>query len=142
MDLEMTWRAGKDWKHVLINRGHQGKDYDFWMFQLRVMDRQEGSAWDYPWGFSLAAQNQLCIFPKVNLVTNIGFGENATHTSFNTFFVPSKELDFPLKHPVYMMPDVDFDKTYCKKSNTWIRRLRRMVPVPLRNRLRRLMFRG
>ena len=141
MDLEMTWRAGKDWKHVLINRGHQGKDYNFWMLQLRVMDRQEVSAWDYPWWFSLATQNQLCIFPKVNLITNVGFGENATHTSFNTFFVPSKELDFPLTHPVYMMPDIGFDRMFYKKSNTFMCRLRRMIPIPLKNFLKRLLFR-
>lgn len=140
MDLEMTWRNRDDWKHVLQNRGYQGKNYDYWMFQLRVMDRQEVSAWDWPWYFSLTIANQLCIFPKVNLITNIGFGENATHTSFNTFSIASKELDFPLTHPAYIMPDVCFDKAFYGRSKTLVSRLRRIVPFALKKWLKRWLF--
>ena len=36
--------------------------------------------WDYQWTFSCWAQNGLSILPDRNLVTNIGFGTDATHT--------------------------------------------------------------
>lgn len=39
------------------------------------------STWDYDWGAMLKANSQLSIVPRVNLVTNVGFGEDATHTT-------------------------------------------------------------
>ena len=36
--------------------------------------------WDYQWTFTVWDQGGLTIFPNVNLVKNIGFQENATHT--------------------------------------------------------------
>jgi hypothetical protein len=61
--------------------------------------------------FSIWAQNGLCITPNVNLVSNIGFGLDATHTtgdsplkSLSTF-----EMVFPLKHPPYMVRDREAD---------------------------------
>jgi hypothetical protein len=38
-------------------------------------------AWDYVWTYSVWAQGGLSILPNVNLVSNIGFGPNATHTN-------------------------------------------------------------
>jgi hypothetical protein len=37
--------------------------------------------WDYQWIFSCIYNNEICIIPKKNLITNIGFKSNATHTS-------------------------------------------------------------
>lgn len=36
--------------------------------------------WDYSWVFSCLIQNGLSVVPNRNLVSNIGFGEGATHT--------------------------------------------------------------
>lgn len=36
--------------------------------------------WDYQWGFTNFFNNALCVIPNVNLISNIGFGQNATHT--------------------------------------------------------------
>lgn len=36
--------------------------------------------WDYQWLYHCWVQHGLSILPEVNLVTNIGFGEGATHT--------------------------------------------------------------
>jgi hypothetical protein len=37
--------------------------------------------WDYQWTFTVFHHGGLCVLPQFNLVTNIGFGENASHTS-------------------------------------------------------------
>ena len=37
-------------------------------------------SWAYPWTLSIIANNGLCINPNVNLISNIGFGEEGTHT--------------------------------------------------------------
>jgi len=36
--------------------------------------------WDYQWTYAMWQQNRLAILPNQNLVTNIGFGKDATHT--------------------------------------------------------------
>lgn len=36
--------------------------------------------WDYPWTASVWRNNGLTVIPNVNLVSNIGFGPDATHT--------------------------------------------------------------
>ena len=70
-----------------------------------------------PWAvfyyFSLRLQHQLSIYPAVNLVTNIGLGDaNATHTTKanKKLYVPSLHVEFPLKHPEYVMDNKEIDK--------------------------------
>jgi hypothetical protein len=41
---------------------------------------KEIDTWDYYWTFTRLSQSGLSILPKANLVQNIGFGEDATHT--------------------------------------------------------------
>jgi FkbM family methyltransferase len=51
--------------------------------------------WDYQWSFCIWLNQGLCIYPNVNLVSNIGFGPGATHTfdvSHNYSNLPSHEL--------------------------------------------------
>lgn len=36
--------------------------------------------WDYQWTFCIWLNQGLCVYPNVNLVSNIGFGPEATHT--------------------------------------------------------------
>ena len=37
--------------------------------------------WDYQWVFTCLKNQQYCIRPNLNMINNIGFNENATHTS-------------------------------------------------------------
>ena len=70
-------------------------------------------SWAYPWTYSCWLQSGLTILPSVNLVTNIGFGENATHTKGHN----SRSADFsasgiqlPLSHPAYVIRDAIADR--------------------------------
>lgn len=36
--------------------------------------------WDYQWIFKIWANQGICITPNLNMISNIGFGEDATHT--------------------------------------------------------------
>jgi len=64
--------------------------------------RGETNAWDYQLTFAGWLQESLSIVPRVNLVSNIGFGTEATHT-FDSHShlanMPTAELRLPLKHP-------------------------------------------
>lgn len=75
--------------------------------------------WDYQW-FLLRLLNGKAVVPKVNLISNIGFGAEATHT-FNIenklSKLPRGEVDFPLLHPEYIIVDKNRDFAWQRFSN-------------------------
>jgi len=71
--------------------------------------------WDYQWVFAKLVNNGLSITPKKNLVSNIGFSEDATHTrdkGNKRENVERKELVFPLLHPPFMLKNYEMDRKY------------------------------
>lgn len=72
------------------------------------------ATWDYSWTYSRVTNWGLTILPSKNLVTNIGFGANATHTqtTVSPFAnLPTYELQLPLpRHPDWVFPDIEFDQ--------------------------------
>jgi len=73
--------------------------------------------WDYQWNFALHINAGLAIIPNVNLIENIGFGEGATHTlSVKDKRAENKAstMSLPLKHPGFMIRDIESDKRYFK----------------------------
>lgn len=78
----------------------------------------EIDTWDYQWGFAKLINSGLSITPNANLISNIGFGAGATHTSSedNPFAaLAAHGLDFPLKHPPAVMRDRASDMKYVKE---------------------------
>ena len=72
-------------------------------------------SWAYRWTFSCWAQSGLTILPARNLVKNIGFGENATHTKKNDqqkSNLPLETLNFPLSHPSNIVRDYQADRWF------------------------------
>lgn len=64
--------------------------------------RRDKSIWDAQWVYALWKNQLFCVQPPVNLVSNIGFGDDATHTNesaslFNNW--PSYDLTWPLYVP-------------------------------------------
>jgi hypothetical protein len=88
---------------------------EFWADKFdRVHDAGiKKHGWDWPWLFACWAHRGLSILPSVNLITNIGFGDDATHTKRtddDRAFVPVAEMPFPLRHPPHMIRDVEADR--------------------------------
>jgi len=57
--------------------------------------------WDYQWTYCIWKNQGVCIIPQVNLISNIGFGEDATHTYDETDWVgkmQSEEIEVKI-HP-------------------------------------------
>ena len=69
------------------------------------------NTWDYQWTFACWLQSGLTILPKVNLVSNIGFRSDGTHTKVVNLFsnLPSQSMDFPLSHPPHIIRDSKAD---------------------------------
>ncbi|WP_269523425.1 hypothetical protein [Coraliomargarita parva] len=70
----------------------------YWGFILGRVSRGTTDSWAYRYQLSIWLQRGLAIFPNRNLVSNVGFGEDATNTA-GLSGTESQELAFPLKHP-------------------------------------------
>jgi hypothetical protein len=90
-----------------------------WMKTLQRIGRDTTlDCWDYQWILTCWLQGGLSILPSVNLVSNVGFGADATHTFTPKSFsleeiqlsVPAEEIHFPLKHPPMMVRDSEIDQ--------------------------------
>lgn len=69
--------------------------------------------------FAMYGYNQLQIIPKINLLSNIGASAESAHADEisqlprgirRIFNMPTYEMDFPMKHPKCVMPDVEYEK--------------------------------
>lgn len=140
MDMDMTWRE-TDMMSVINNSGFNSRHNSKWHFQLKCIDRNHVSAWDWQWYFSLAAQNQLCVYPALNLVSNIGNDSEATHTSFGDITRERHELPLPLTAPSIVAPDYHFDKMFDANENRLTTMLARIMPHTLKGYIKRLINR-
>jgi hypothetical protein len=64
--------------------------------------------WDFRWSYALLSRNGLATIPNRNLVTNIGFGSNATNALDDPHGIggrPRGEMAFPLRHPTEIQTD-------------------------------------
>jgi hypothetical protein len=119
-----TWRRA--WKHYQfgINFWPKWRDSDAWKkyksdkierrYWQKIFDRcyaGQIDTWDYQWNASTWYKNGLTVTPNVNLVSNIGFGENAVHTKnkFSKFSnIPTMELS-NITHPKQVIIDIEAD---------------------------------
>ena len=58
----------------------------YWQNLFDKTYANEIDTWDFQWVFAIWSQRGLSIIPNQNLITNIGFGEAATHTVNDTEF--------------------------------------------------------
>jgi hypothetical protein len=62
-------------------------------------------SWAYIWTYTIFCNSGLCINSNINLVSNIGFGNTATHTkeTFPFSARTSFEIETPLRHPEFIV---------------------------------------
>jgi hypothetical protein len=96
-----TWRrvwkqydyhlTGSEEEWAAIIRQHNPLDLEsrYWREVLRYMKRGLIDTWDFQVMFSCWKRNQLHVAPTRNLVENLGYGRDATHTVFES---PMAEL--------------------------------------------------
>ena len=74
--------------------------YRWSLSQLNIVD-----SWAYRWGFSMMTNSGLCVTPNANLVENIGYGEDATHTAEEWKGPSVSHIEMPLVHPQKVFAD-------------------------------------
>lgn len=90
-------------------------------YYTQVLSRvHEGKidTWDYQWFFTRLTRG-LAVIPDVNLISNIGFGEGATHTN-DTHNVlsqlPIGRMTFPLREPPFVTADAERDVEWSRMA--------------------------
>ncbi|MDT8395066.1 MAG: glycosyltransferase family 2 protein [bacterium] len=103
----------------------------YWKEAFDKAYRNEVDSWAYRWTLSTWLAGGVAVLPTVNLVTNIGFGDEATHTRGRSLLACMKtgEITFPLRHPPGTSVDENADR------RTFDTCYRRTLSVRIRNKL-------
>lgn len=111
-DHAMTlWPEVRDgaWLHDLLGDRAAVK---YW---TRIFDHthaERNTSWAYRWTFACWIHGGASILPAVNLVSNIGFDAQATHTrnrASRVAALPVEQMPFPLRHPPFLIRDARAD---------------------------------
>jgi hypothetical protein len=86
----------------------------------RVLGRKFASAyagrkktWSRVWYYTIALHSGLAIIPSVNMVSNIGFGEDATHTKGDRHPLrldTTGKMSWPLSHPQQIVVNTRYER--------------------------------
>ena len=90
----------------LLNRSYYENDNVTW--------------WSVQWGFARKINSGLVVVPTRNMILNIGFNDDATNTTDGTQWesMELEKMEFPIKHPEYIMRDVNTDEEVFRKYST------------------------
>lgn len=119
-----TWRRAwkhydsypKDFKKFIIQEQIKNIFNDrvtrsFWVAKISQAIKG-GKSWAFLWAYTLLKQNGLCICPTDNLVSNIGFGSDASNAKHqNSVFAKlrTKQIN-KIIHPTFIVPNMNADR--------------------------------
>ena len=103
-----SWKYSEDWNRRFTDKVEK----KYWEKIFNLAYSKQIDTWDYQFLASLWKTNGLTAIPRVNLVSNIGFGDNASHTTdaahrFSNF--PLEEIG-DLIHPKKIDQDHEKDR--------------------------------
>ena len=103
--------------------------YKYWKHKFDCIAFDKWDTWDWQWIYYQTKSKQLSIIPAVNLVNNIGFNEDATHTQNADNLaagLPTRQIDLPCIHPVDVKPGLKYEEDYVKWIWCYHKRLPRI----------------
>jgi len=111
------------------------------IFDETVHLREKATWWDYQWIYSCWVNNGLTVVPSKNLIRNIGFSNDATHTTGYHPILANLELndlEWPLNHTIDTEPNSAVDAFISKhwfgiNSTSALKRL--ILRMPLATKL-------
>jgi hypothetical protein len=131
-----TWRRAwafydfemRDYKEI-VDKGYLKSsfpspyelNYFKWILDKTYANIQQVSWWDYQWELYRRINSGLAIVPQQNMIVNIGLGADATHTleeDGTGSDLKFEEMNFPLKHPEFVLQDIRKDELFFRKTFT------------------------
>lgn len=82
-DLDMRLLDKQIIKDKMFSRLSTVDEQRYWAKVFEDVKCGNVNTWDYQWLFSIWSNNGICVTPNINFISNIGFGEDATHTVGN-----------------------------------------------------------
>jgi len=116
-DAKLTQWPELSNQNILANSFLSEAEVIYWndLFDSVYSYHCDCDSWDYQWLFMSFINSALSVVPRNNLITNIGFNNDATHckdSSSPFAFKPTQDLKFPLTHPDYVLRNKKFDNDY------------------------------
>ena len=112
-------------RNVFRNKNASKCRMKTWDSTINKLSQGENiSYWDVQFGFLKHVNSYLAIVPKHNLICNIGVGHDSTHAiglsekkwkKGKLHFIPTESISVPLRHPPYVLQDVEYDGIVDKK---------------------------
>jgi hypothetical protein len=104
-DVTMSgWPAARDAGLLEAVWGTDRRAVAHWRTIFDAVHAGRVDTWDFQWVYACWQQGGLTVLPCGNLVSNLGFGAEATHTTSTSALaeLPTREMTFPLRAPPYM----------------------------------------
>jgi len=105
-DVEMEDYDNFKHSNQIDNVFNKNSSRKYWNDIFGKVSKNEIDTWDYQWTFTILSNSGLSILPNKNLISNIGFGAEATHTfDLESEFseLEKEELTTPLVHPTFIL---------------------------------------
>lgn len=102
--------------------------YKYWKYKFDLTVTTNFTWWDWQWIYHQLANRQYSVVPAVNLVTNIGFTSDATHTHEETnpaANIPVGAMPVTYRHPLKVKPDFIYEEEFVK----WVWCYHKRLPV-------------
>ena len=118
-DINMSLWLDSEVKNRIRDILANDEQYNCIVKFLDASCQNEIDAWGYIWRFARLTQSGLSIVPSVNLVSNIGFRQDATHTvskNSNLAEITTHQFEFPLKFNQFTVVDRDYDRKFFDKT--------------------------
>ncbi len=109
----------------------------YWSEIFDHVHRGVRDIWDAQWLYACWSHNGLSILPNVNLISNVGFGAQATHTAERTdvMELPTQDI-WKIKHPLTIERQVEADRyTFDHVFGGRAMRAQNSLPMRVRRRL-------
>lgn len=107
----------------------------YFLRQFEKVYKNRLDTWDYQWVYTVWKCNGLSIIPNVNMVKNVGFHLEATHTKNpNSKLILQKVESFTGKitHPDFFIPDIEADY-YTFRTKFYISKMGKFINLMKKN---------
>jgi hypothetical protein len=112
---------------------------NYWFAILEDVANKEIDTWDYQLLFTIWNNSGVTIVPNVNLISNIGFGKDATHTIGESSFANMETQDIGhISHPKSIKVDKEADR-YASDKVFNIRQRRKFNFKVLKDLIKRMI---
>ena len=89
---------------------YQTIEAEYWLKIVSDIADNLIDTWDYQWVYTCWQQSGMTIMPTVNLISNIGFRDDATHTLGKSPWAEMKVGNiYDIVHPTFILNDRDAD---------------------------------